>query len=218
MKISDFLRRSELLTLIVALGAILMIFSYYFTVPIAKEIAKDLTSWVSVMGSVALGIGAINIARIHGRRISRREPGKWVFSILLIAMIVMTVGMGLLFPGGISNPIYQDWYNTFFVPSDTMIAGILGWFLIPATYRAFKARTLESAVLLISCIFVMLMNVPIGEIISPIIPRIGRWITEVPNVAGQRAFIFSVAIGITILTLRTILGYERGALGHAEGE
>jgi hypothetical protein len=195
-----------------------MIFQYFFTVPIAKTIAKSLQSWVSVMGSVALGIGAINIARIHGRYISRREPGKWVYSIILIVMIVITVGMGLFFPGGISNPIYQDWYNTFFVPSDTMIAGILGWFLIPATYRAFKARTLESFVLLISCIFVMLMNVPIGEIISPVIPKIGQWITEVPNVAGQRAFIISVAIGITILTLRTILGHEKGALGHMEEE
>ena len=105
---------------------------------------------------------------------------------------------------------------TFFTPNDTALLAMIGWLLVPATYRAFRARNLDATILLLSGVIVMLMNVPIGEAIWSGFPVVGQWISSIPNIAGQRAFIITVAIGIIILTLRTVLGYEKGALAAGE--
>jgi hypothetical protein len=212
----SFLRRSEPIILILCICVFISVGAYFGTINEIKTARNTLTGWVSVITSMAVGIGAINVGRIHGKNILTKKPTQWYLSALLLIMLVSTFSIGLYFK--VSSSIFQSWYNTFFVPNDTMISAIIGWMLIPATYRAFRMRSLESSILLVCGVIVMLMNVPVGEVIWSGIPEIGRWITNIPNVAGQRAFIIVVAIGIIVLTLRTMLGYEKGALAAGGSE
>ncbi len=211
---SNLLRRKEVGLIILAICLLIGIGSYFLTIPAVKSSSTTLNAWVTIMTAMMAGLGAINIAKIHGKSIMSKKPKQWYLSVILVVMIIVTTFLGVYFPGGVSSSQYQLWYMTFFTPNDTALLAMIGWLLVPATYRAFRARNLDATVLLVSGVVVMLMNVPIGAAIWSGFPVVGQWISSIPNIAGQRAFIITVAIGIIILTLRTVLGYEKGALAE----
>ena len=55
----------------------------------------------------------------------------------------------------------------------------------------------------------MLAQIPMGEIISPLIPKISSWVVDYPNVAAQRAIKIGVSIGAVATALKIILGIDR---------
>lgn len=212
----SILRRKEVGLIIMAVCLLIGLGAHFTTYTALKSTSSTFKAWVTCMTAMMAGLGAINIGKIHGKHIMSKKIGQWYLSIILVVMIIVTVFIGVYFPGGVSNAKYQLWYMTFFTPNDTMILAMVGWLLVPAIFRAFRIRNLESTILLLSGVIVMLMNVPIGEAMWSGFPILGQWISSIPNVAGQRAFIMVVAIGIIILTLRTVLGYEKGALSAGE--
>ena len=46
---------------------------------------------------------------------------------------------------------------------------------------------------------------------------VANWIMSVPNLAGQRAIVIGIALGVVSLSLRVILGVERSHLGSDKG-
>jgi hypothetical protein len=46
------------------------------------------------------------------------------------------------------------------------------------------------------------------------VPNLANWIMGVPNLAGQRAIMIGIALGVISMCLRVILGIERTYLGH----
>ena len=45
------------------------------------------------------------------------------------------------------------------------------------------------------------------------ISSLANWIMSVPNLAGQRAILIGIALGVASLSLRILLGVERSHLG-----
>ena len=45
------------------------------------------------------------------------------------------------------------------------------------------------------------------------IPNLAVWILSSPNLAGQRAIIIGIGLGVVSMSLRLILGVERSYLG-----
>ncbi len=64
-----------------------------------------------------------------------------------------------------------------------------------------------------SAILVMLSKVGIGQLIWSQIPVIGNWIMAVPNTAGMRGIVIGSCLGAVGVSLRIMLGLERGHLG-----
>jgi hypothetical protein len=91
--------------------------------------------------------------------------------------------------------------------------GILAPYIVSASFRAFRLKNRESLVVTICCVFVLLMNAPIGEAIWPGFPAIGKWITDVMQTTGVRVFTIGVAIGTLALYIRTLFGKETASLG-----
>lgn len=195
---------------------ILMIVSYYFgsSVVVLKDASTVVQKWTVIVAAFALIIGLINISRIHVNHIIRRTKGQWMFSLWCLAIMYIMLAAGLL--GTTKNPGYQWLYTWVFLPIDATMYSSLAFFISSAAYRAFKARNIESAIMLVSGIVVMLMNAPIGTIIWSGFPVVGSWIMKTPVVGAQRAFMITFVLGTVALGVRTLLGMERGYLGREE--
>ena len=49
------------------------------------------------------------------------------------------------------------------------------------------------------------------------IPNLAIWVMNSPNLAGQRAIIIGIGLGVISMSLRLILGIERSYLGDDHG-
>jgi hypothetical protein len=99
----------------------------------------------------------------------------------------------------------------------TMFA-TLAFYIASAAYRAFRARSAESTILLITACLVMLWRVPMGEAFLNLFPGdipafLNTYVMAGANMAVQRGIIIGAALGAASMSLRLILGIERTYMG-----
>jgi hypothetical protein len=181
-----------------------------------------LSDFVSIITAFAIWLGALNLMKVSGLSVQRREKG-WPYAAVIVASFLVTVVVGFFFshgerfqePGTAFDWIYQNVYNPL---SSTMFA-LLAFYVASAAYRAFRARNMEATLLLVAGVLVMLGRVPLGDQLSGFLPEqyrlsaVANWIMQVPNLAGQRAIMIGIALGTAATSLRLILGIERSHLG-----
>jgi len=159
-----------------------------------------------MLASFALLFGLIGTLIYHIKRISVKSK-QWYMSIWVIFLIFIMIIIGV--PYSTNHPTYQWIYKNWYQPLGTTVYTILGFYIFSAAYRAFRVRSLDSGILLISAILVMLKNVPIGEALWTGFPIIGTWILTVPQLSGNRVIYLVLAVGMFTLGMRIILWYER---------
>ena len=203
--------------------------------PFPKGLRAELIKWSLIIGPFALVIGVVTLVNTHVIRIKRRVE-HWQYSYLVfIGMFVMVV-FGL--PKGTQNGIFKwlAWFkgpeNEVFVwffdhvqvPMEATMFSLLAFFIASASYRAFRARTLEATLLLVAALIVMIGNAPIGDYLwnelSPVgenIPSTARqWILDNPNLSSRRGIILGVSLGVISQSIRIIFGIERSYLGGGD--
>jgi hypothetical protein len=104
-------------------------------------------------------------------------------------------------------------YDHVFGPANATLFALLAFFVASAAFRAFRARSLEAALLLGAAILMMLGRAPLGRAISDVFPDVAQWLLDVPSNGGRRAIMMGAAIGAIATGLRVILGLERSHLG-----
>jgi hypothetical protein len=95
---------------------------------------------------------------------------------------------------------------------ETMFS-MLAFFIASAAYRTFRAKTIESALLLLAALFVIFGRVPISAAVSDKFPAIADWIMSYPNLAVKRGILIGVSLGMVGTALRVIFGIERAYIG-----
>ncbi|MEN8151315.1 MAG: hypothetical protein ABFS86_15980 [Planctomycetota bacterium] len=208
------------ITFVCGVFAILSFFFNDETAP--KFIAGKLQEWGIILGAFAVVLGAGNIIRVSWHKAKRGEDRP--FKILLLVALFTTMGLGLFFGvqkeiqptffnGGVAegefNPFYWVYFNIQLPLGATMFS-LLVFFITSAAYRAFRMRSLEAGILLVTGVLVMLGQVPTG---IPFLEELKNWIMDVPNVAAKRAILMGAAMGIAAMSIRIILGIERSYLG-----
>jgi len=196
--------------LIAGLSGFLMVADFLFKNAWLQNFSKDVQDWTVVVAAFALGLGAVSLIRLHGRKISRREKG-WLNSIVLIAAMLFMTLRGIL--NGVNDKYYLFLFDNMLTPLGAAVYASLAFYVASAAYRAFRARSVEATVLLIAGLIVLLGRAPIGDSISAALPEVASWIINIPNVAAQRGIIICSAIGVMSTSLRVILGLERRYLG-----
>ena len=68
-------------------------------------------------------------------------------------------------PFGPQNTVFEWLYTNIQVPMDATMFSLLAFFIASAAFRAFRARTFEASLLLITALIVMMGNVPVGDLI-----------------------------------------------------
>lgn len=194
--------------------------SYFIPHTPFSEMDGWFSDWFSIVQACAIVLGALNLMVMSAQKVARRKEG-WGYAVVVIATFLLITIYGL--GGGVGfreAGTGFDWiYRFVYVPLSATMFAILGFFVASASYRAFRARNAEATMLLVAAFLVMLGRVPVGDLITSWMPAgarmsdVATWIMEFPQVAGQRAIMIGIALGLVSTSLRIILGVERSYLG-----
>lgn len=219
-------RRKEGPLIVTLIVALFVIFEYYFgegaLIPEATEASGEIQLFVAFILAFVIGVGTINVLRIHWRKIRRRKPGdySWIFSswifIVLILFVVTGVFLGAASGERTDEPSYVWMFDYIYMSLGGTMYSILAFFIASGAYRAFRARTAEAALLLIAGSLVMLGNAPIGGVIWSGFIDINTWIQRIPMMSGIRGILIGAGIGAIAMGIRILTGRERGFLGGGE--
>ena len=192
---------------------------------IVGGISKQLLDWLIIIGGFTLLLGVVSILRVSWQSVERRKED-WIYKLITILSVLAIAIPGLLpeswsaLFGRQDGTIYDWLFLHLQAPMMATMFATLAFYIASAAYRAFRARTAEATILLVTATLVMLWRVPMGEaflnLFSEEIPGlINRYIMGGVNLAVQRGIIIGAALGAAAMSLRIILGIERTYMGKS---
>ncbi|MFZ1683438.1 MAG: hypothetical protein WAU88_04825 [Candidatus Zixiibacteriota bacterium] len=208
-------------------GALLV--SSVFIPPI-EPAGENSSVFFDIIAVFAFFLGGGNLVRIHLKGLAERKKDWGYSGVTLIGFFVM-LGAGLFKlgnPGGIAANLTADdsWYQVLFTyimsPLNSTMYALLAFFVASASYRAFRAKNREATILLVAAFIILLGQTAFGAMLTSWVPErfsflqipsLAIWIMATPNLAGQRAILIGIGLGVASMSLRILLGIERTYLG-----
>ena len=215
---SETLRRIEIPIAITIICTLLQIIPFYIQVEPLEAFSDTFRSWMVLVATCALFLGAASLSVLHSKKIQRRSMG-WQFSVLTIVSMIVIALAGLPIPEiglGVKNPVFDFLFMNVLTPLGATMYSIIAFFITSAAYRSFRARSNEATVVLVAGILMICYNAPLLSVAWPPFIDIGDWIFSIPNMATMRAVIIGAALGAIALAMRVLLGIERGYLRGGE--
>ncbi len=205
--------KREIPLLITFLSGMVAVVEYYFPTDATKNAFTILKNWGIIIGAFALGFGAVNLFIVYGRRMRRAvSTVDRVFSIWLLALLVITAIVGVTLTS-VSDQ-YQWIYNSIYLPLGATMYASLCFYMTAGAYKVLRARTVDSALLLITAFLVILGNTPLSAAVWSGFFTWRMWIFDVIVSGAYRGIRIGVGIGSIVLGIRTLLGMETGYLGR----
>jgi hypothetical protein len=197
---------------------------------------------VPVLQATAVGLGITNLLAYHLRQLTRARQG-WSYSLILIASFFAMFLWGILndyAPNGVFIPrlpglnapitntdMYVFLFYGGYANLDATMFALIGFFIVSASYRAFRIRTAEASLLMASAVIVMLGQVTLGTAITHNLPLTGIWsnlrmenlalyILNQVNAPAMRGIYFGIGVGFLATSLRLWLNLERGVYFDTE--
>jgi hypothetical protein len=221
------LKKNIPLTITFIVGTVLVL-SVFF--PPTESWGEDFSISFDIIAVFAFFLGGGNLLRVHLDKISKKKSD-WTFSIVTVAAFIIMLAAGLFKlwnPGGITADVaatgsmFQLMYDWIFNPLGATMYALLAFYVASASYRAFRAKNRDATILLIAAFIILVGRTPLGVYLTSWIPEsfsimqipnLAIWIMTSPNLAGQRAIMLGIALGVVSMSLRLILGVERTHLG-----
>ena len=226
------------------LAGLFFVFEYFWPTHTLEDGSKG--NWVTPMQEPVsnyvtdvviwmIFLGVISLTYVHGKRLLVRQPG-WhnslAFFLAFIGMTVVSFGskMGDIDSGlgGTMTVAYNSLYSGLLVNLDSAMFALLAFYIASASYRAFRVRTVEAVLLMISALVIMLGLVSFGVALTSFIPagshfaffrleQLSTWLMQYINMPAQRAVTIGVMVGSLAMAMRLWLSLERGAFFSQEG-
>jgi len=205
--------RREIPLLILGVTGIIVLADNFIAIDAVKFASDTLQKWAIIIMGFAIGIGVINLSRLHIKQVVRRnkEKNQWFFSLSLLILMFAVLITGLL--GGTNNPIYRFGFDGIYVPTNATIYSLLAFWIVSAAYRAMRARNIEASLLLVTSFIIMMKDTPLILTRIPLVGDVAKWINSVAMIGGNRGLIITGALGLIILGIRILLGKYPRALG-----
>lgn len=199
---------NRILSTVVAMTAGLLVLADFFVnADSIDALGLYLIRTASVVAAFALVLGMVNVLTVHLGKIYSRDKG-WVYSIVLVVAMLVTLGVGFLTGGPASEQI-QELFDVVLFPLEATLFSLLAFFVVTAAYRAFRVKSFETALFVTFGILVLLGQVPVGANVWDQLPVIKDWVLDVPALAGARGILLGVALGTVATGLRVLLGIDR---------
>jgi len=209
-----------------AVGWVLM-FSVF--VPPTESWGEEASLFFDIIAVFAFFLGGGNLIRVHLTKIMRQGEG-WGFSLVTIVGFAVVLAIGLFKIGGkMVEPVdaagtpFELMFRYILSPLQATMYSLLAFYVASASYRAFRARNIEATILLVAAFIILLGRTPFGFYLTAWIPdslsifqipNLAVWVMNAPNLAGQRAIMIGIALGVISMSLRLLLGIERSYLGQ----
>ncbi len=221
------MRREIPLLITFGIGTLLILSVF---IPPMETLGEDFTVFFDIIAVFAFFLGGGNLLRVHIMKLQRRKVD-WEFSIVTLFGFTVMLVIGIFKlgnPGGIAasptaaGSLFQEIFDFVLIPLGATMYSLLAFFVASASYRAFRAKNKEATILLIAAFIILLGRTPFGMYLTAWvpesfdilqIPNMAIWIMNSPNLAGQRAILIGIGLGVVSMSLRIILGVERTYLG-----
>jgi hypothetical protein len=194
-----------------------------------------LYNWFIIVSGFTTLLGLDSLIQYHLKKIRDRRKDSG-YSIVLLLSFFITFALGLYSWIKFRSPLVPisptGWiYNYMLLPLQGTMFAILAFFITSAAYRAFRIKSLESTLLLLTACLVMLARVPAGNWIwtqiahligavfhsvdgsalaqAPVLSEPTNWVLSVPQMAAKRGITFGISLGYIAMSIRIILGIER---------
>jgi len=190
-----------------------MIVAFFSGNSVVSNFSQSQLVWVTIVGGFALLLGVASITKVSLDHVKQRKKD-WPYKVVLLVFLAIS-SVGAIFEGTEQGTVYDWLFQNMNAPMMSTMFSLLAFYIASAAYRAFRARTLEATILLITATIVMLGRVPMGRLIYEYLPQITDWIMNYPNLSVQRGIIIGAALGAASMSLRIILGIERTYLGRS---
>jgi hypothetical protein len=205
-----------------------MIIQFFVPHPPINNMYEGLLNWARIIGIFALVIGLSSLVKLHYTRIARKTSDLPYSIVVFVGMAVMAI-VGLIRGTETSGTWFGWLFENIQIPIGATMFSLLAFFIASAAYRAFRARTLEATLMLVTAVLIMFARVPIGEFLwkhtmpdfvlqwrGNLPGDISHWILNVPSMAARRGIFLGISLGAIATSLKIILGIERSYMGAGE--
>lgn len=209
----------ELIIGILLICGITIMANFWLDIGPLNVMATTLRTSAVIIAAVAMGLAAFNIIRTNLVRELQESSSNLdkFFGIWTVVLMLITIGLGLTGPSIGGSEGFLWIFDKVMSPINATIYSLTVFYIFYASWRAFRARSIESTILLIAGIMIMLSNIPLGSFI-PGVSEAGTWIFKIPSAAGSRALEIAAAFGVVIMGFRTLIGKEKAlAIESTEG-
>ena len=209
------MRREIPLAICFLLGVVMTV-QFFIPHAYSQWLLANMEKWLIIVSIFALLLGLLNLVKIHIQKVTRRRRD-WLYSLVALAGVAGSLVTGFGWGIGAESP-FMKLYTYIQIPMQATMFSLLAFYIASASFRTFRARTLEATLLLIAAVIVMLGRVPLSLAIEHglHLPTISEWILEYPNMAAKRGIMIGVGLGAISTALKIILGIERSWLGGGD--
>lgn len=198
----------ELPKIITLITGLFLAIQYFIPHRHSETFYETALDWLIIVGIFSIILGISSLGHMHLAKIRRKEQG-YRYSVILLAGLVYMLVAGRFGIGELGeNNWFLKGYTAILSPITSTMFALLAFYIASAAYRAFRARTVISTILLLSAIVVMLGRVPMGEYLFPGIAGVSDWLLNVPNMAAKRAIAIGLGLGGSATALKVVLGIE----------
>ena len=208
---STFLKRDVPLMLIIIM-ALPNLIGRFVSDPLLDSINTRFGQWSSIISMLGWGLSTIYLFQGEYANMKQNPSfiSRWNF-IVLVTYSVILIGVNLMY-GGQSTPEYIFWYRGFYNAQSRAFYGLMFLYLASASYRMLRARSAESAVLMLAGVIYLMRNASIFNLYLPWTIEVGEWVMDYPNKAAVTAASISATFGQMLIAVRQMLGRERTAI------
>ncbi len=198
------------MSIVFVLG-VAFIIQFFIPSRLSQVAFNTMIEWDLIIYVFASVIAIDSLVRHHVLKINRKSKG-WGYSLVYLGAALFMI-LAAAFSGTREDSFYMQVFKFALAPMQATMFAILAFYMASASYRAFRAKSTEATMLLISAFIVMLGLIPQGAAIWSGLPKVSEWLLVVPNMAAKRGITFGIGLGITATSLKIILGIERNWMG-----
>jgi hypothetical protein len=226
----NFFKR-RLPIIIVLLTGVLIMISYYVPHTPFNQFWDGANEWYQIIAGFTMVLGVVSLVRNHYRKIREGKQG-FGYSIAMFVVMMATVVFGVI-PSEVS-PVFGNRSGSVFMwifeyintAASGTVYSLLAYYIASASYRAFRIRSLDATIMLVTALIVMVGRVPYGEMFSNYmtdhigkefsflrLDKLTSFLLNYPTVGSRRAITLGLGLATISTSLRIILGIEKTYMG-----